>query len=204
MLPNISFFTSKIIENKIAWRFTTNWTLISHFTEIVGTHFTATNEIAIYAEKKKKNGHFPILAGSHELRNTLDLTAPIHAITSALPLNFPCLFIYEGWFPLNLKAKFQVNLGELHRVFSHCTYHSNWEFNKSFARGENARLESEISRTFSHLSGHFSETNVAPNDITSNSSPLLFLIVYLMTSSPDSVLPKTSCDTTILSSSQCR
>jgi len=47
-------------------------------------------------EKKKKFGHFPILAGSHELRNTLDLTAPIHAITSALPLNFPCLFIYEG------------------------------------------------------------------------------------------------------------
>lgn len=53
-------------------------------------------------------------------------------------------------------------------------------------------------KKFSYLSGHFNPVRVAPKEITTSSSPLLFWMVYLMTSSPDSVLPKTSCDTTIL------
>ena len=54
-----------------------------------------------------------------------------------------------------------------------------------------------VTQAETYLSGHFSETKVAPQEITTSSRPLLFWIVYLMTSSPVSVLPKTSWLTTM-------
>ena len=54
-----------------------------------------------------------------------------------------------------------------------------------------------VTQAETYLSGHFSETKVAPQEITTSSRPLLFWIVYLMTSFPVSVLPKTSWLTTM-------
>lgn len=48
-----------------------------------------------------------------------------------------------------------------------------------------------------HLSGHLKETKAAPKEMALSSSPLLFLMVYLITSSPDSVFPNASSMTPI-------